>query len=97
VKKTVGRERACLQAWPEVCIATLIKRTQKKHVVEVIRRMTQGTLEQAQRLLAQSLGGTEKHLMPQNTICSLFCQNSKGADVLYLSQKEKQVSYQKQP
>jgi transposase-like protein/IS1 family transposase len=57
VKKTVGRGRAGLQVWPEICIATVIKRTEKKHVVEVIRRMTQGTLEQAQRLLAQSLGG----------------------------------------
>src|SRR5258708_11764719 len=54
VKKTVGRGRACLQAWPEVCIATVIKRTEKKRVVEVIRRMSQGTLEQAHRLLAQS-------------------------------------------
>jgi IS1 family transposase len=57
VKKTVGRGRACVQAWPEVCIATVIKRTEKKRVVEVIRRMTQGTLEQAQRLLALSQGG----------------------------------------
>jgi len=57
VKKTVGRGRACLQAWPEVCIATVIKRTEKKRVVEVIRRMSQGTLEQAHRLLAQSQGG----------------------------------------
>jgi transposase-like protein/IS1 family transposase len=57
VKKTVGRGRAGLQVWPEICIATVIKRTEKKHVVEVIQRMTQGTLEQAQRLLAQSLGG----------------------------------------
>src|SRR5256885_365471 len=58
VKKIAGKGRACLQAWPEICIATVIKRTKKKRVVEVIRRMTQGTLEQAQRLLAQSRGGT---------------------------------------
>ncbi len=58
VKKTAGRGRACLQAWPEVFIATVIKRTEKKRVVEVIRRMAQGTLEQAQRLLSQSQGGT---------------------------------------
>src|SRR5690348_5021725 len=58
VKRSAGKGRACLQAWPEVCIATVIKRTQKKRVVEVIRRMTQGTLEQAQRLLMQSGGGT---------------------------------------
>ena len=57
VKQLPGKGRACLQAWPEICIATVIKRTQKKRVVEVIRRMTQGTLEQAERLLAQSRGG----------------------------------------
>jgi IS1 family transposase len=57
VKKSAGKGRACLQAWPEVSIATVIKRTQKKRVVEVIRHMTQGTLEQAERLLAQSRGG----------------------------------------
>src|SRR5256885_4684057 len=58
VKKTEGRGRACLQAWPRVFIATVIKRTQKKRVVEIIRRMAQGTLEQAEKLLAQSQGGT---------------------------------------
>lgn len=58
VKKIAGKGRACLQAWPEITIATVIKRTEKKRVVEVIRRMTQGTLEQAQRLLAQSRGGS---------------------------------------
>jgi transposase-like protein len=30
VKKTAGRGRACLEVWPELCIATVIKRTQKK-------------------------------------------------------------------
>src|SRR5258707_1831117 len=58
VKKTVGRGRACLQAWPEVVIATIIKRMEKKRVVEVTRRMAQGTLEAAQKLLSQSQGGT---------------------------------------
>src|SRR5947209_15239067 len=58
VKKLAGKGRACLQAWPEITIATVIKRSEKKRVVEVIRRMTQGTLEQAQRLLAQSGGGS---------------------------------------
>src|SRR5262249_5310448 len=38
-----GKPGRCqLQAWPEVLIGTVIKRTQMKHVVEVIRRMTQG-------------------------------------------------------
>ncbi len=58
VKQTAGRGRACLQAWPDVLIATVIKRTKKKRVVEVIRRMAQGTLEQAQKLLQESQGGS---------------------------------------
>src|SRR5205807_1696857 len=40
VKQTAGRGRACLQMWPQLCIATVIKRTEKKRVVEVIRTMT---------------------------------------------------------
>jgi IS1 family transposase len=58
VKRTAGRGRACLQVWSELCIATVIKRTQKKRVVEVLRKMTRGTLEQADKLLQASLGGT---------------------------------------
>jgi IS1 family transposase len=58
VKKTPGPGRAYLQAWPDVFIATVIKRTAKKRVVEVFRRMSQGTLEQAQKLLSQSPGGS---------------------------------------
>src|SRR2546430_2201255 len=58
VKETAGRGRACLRGWPQVCIAVVIKRTQKKCVVEITRKMVQGTLEQAQVLLAASGGGT---------------------------------------
>src|SRR5438270_6732868 len=58
VKETAGRGRACLRVWPDVFIATVIKRTAKKRVVEVIQRMTQGTLEQAQKLLSQSQGAS---------------------------------------
>src|SRR5713226_7552492 len=58
VKTTAGRGRTCLQVWPDVFIATVIKRTAKKRVVEVMRRMAQGTLEQAQKLLSQSRGGS---------------------------------------
>src|SRR6266568_2842456 len=58
VKETAGRGRACLRMWPQLCIAVVIKRTQKKRVVEITRKMVQGTLEQAQALLASSLGGT---------------------------------------
>src|SRR6266849_10847208 len=44
VKATAGRGRACLRVWPQLCIATVIKRTQKKRVVEVTRKVVQGTL-----------------------------------------------------
>ncbi len=58
VKRAVGRGRACLQVWSQLCIATVIKRTQKKRVVEVTRKMTLGTLAQASSLLRASQGGT---------------------------------------
>lgn len=58
VKQTLGRGRACLQVWPDLCTATVIKRTQKKRVVEVMRKMTRGTLAQATQLLEASQGGT---------------------------------------
>jgi IS1 family transposase len=58
VKETAGCGRACLRVWPQLCIATVIKRTEKKRVVQVTRQMTLGTLELAQKLLAQSLGGS---------------------------------------
>jgi hypothetical protein len=41
-----------------LCIAVVIKRTEKKRVVEVTRKMVQGTLKQAQVLLSASHGGT---------------------------------------
>src|SRR5258708_5546019 len=59
VKKTAGRGRACLEVWPDLCIATVIKHVKNKRVVEVTRTMTLGTLEQAQKLLQATLGGTE--------------------------------------
>jgi IS1 family transposase len=58
VKQSAGRGRACLRVWPQLCIAVVIKRTEKKRVVEITRQMVQGTLEQAQALLASSVGGT---------------------------------------
>src|SRR5881227_263999 len=58
VKESARRGRACLQVWPQLCIAVVIKRTQKKRVVEITRKMVQGTLEQAQALLLASHGGT---------------------------------------
>ena len=59
VKETAGRGRACLRGWPQVCIAVVIKRTHKKRVVEITRKVVQGTLEHAQALLSASGGGTE--------------------------------------
>ena len=58
VKETVGRGRACLRVWPQLCIGVVIKRTHKKRVVEITRKVVQGTLEHAQALLAASCGGS---------------------------------------
>jgi transposase-like protein/IS1 family transposase len=58
VKRTARVGRACLQVWPELHIGTVIKRTQKKRVVEVTRRMASGLLAQAEKLLMQSQGGS---------------------------------------
>src|SRR6266581_2399040 len=58
VKESAGCGRACLRVWPQLCIAVVIKRTHKKRVVEITRKMVQGTLEQAQALLSASHGGT---------------------------------------
>jgi len=58
VKKAVGRGRARLEIWSGLCIATVIKRTEKKRVVEVTRKMALGTVEQASKLLQASAGGT---------------------------------------
>lgn len=58
VKARAGRGRACLQVWLELCIATVIKRTEKNRVVEVRHKMTLGTLKQASKLLQASRGGT---------------------------------------
>jgi transposase-like protein len=56
VKRTAGRGRCCLEVWPDLCIATIIKHTKKKRVVEVTRHLTRGTLEQAQALLQKTAG-----------------------------------------
>ncbi len=57
VKRTAGRGRSALVVWPDLLIATVIKHTKHRRVVEITRRMTQGTLERAQELLTQSKGG----------------------------------------
>jgi IS1 family transposase len=56
VKRTAGRGRCCLEVWPELCIATIIKQTKKKRVVEVTRKLSWGVLEQAQHLLSMTPG-----------------------------------------
>ncbi len=58
VKRTKGVGRACLQVWPELHIGTVIKRTEKKRVVEITRRMAHGLLSQAEQLLRASQGGS---------------------------------------
>lgn len=45
--------------WPDLLIGTVIKKTLKKRVVDVIRRMAQGTFECANELLSQTMGGKE--------------------------------------
>lgn len=44
--------------WPDILIATIIKRAENKRVVEITRRMTQGLLSSAEKLVQQSRGGT---------------------------------------
>lgn len=56
VKRTPGRGRCCLEVWPDLCIATIIKHTKKKRVVEVTRRLTRGSKEKAQELLQKTAG-----------------------------------------
>jgi IS1 family transposase len=57
VKQTSGVGRACLQVWAELHSGTVIKRTEKKRVVEITRKMAHGLRSQAERLLDLSHGG----------------------------------------
>ncbi|HYL43495.1 MAG TPA: hypothetical protein VEU97_08935 [Ktedonobacteraceae bacterium] len=57
VKERPGPGRACLQVWPELHIGTVIKRPEKKRVVEITRTIAHGVLERAEQLLARSHGG----------------------------------------
>jgi hypothetical protein len=57
VKQMAGVGRASLEVWPHLHIGTVIKRTQKKRVVEITRQMAHGLLEQAETLLQLSGGG----------------------------------------
>jgi hypothetical protein len=55
-KKSGGRGRACLEIWPDLCIATVIKRAEKQRFVEVTRKMILGALEQAKHTAAGNTG-----------------------------------------
>ena len=57
VKKMAGVGRAALEVWPQLHIATVIKRTEKKRVVEITRQVAHGLLDQAEKLLQLSGGG----------------------------------------
>src|SRR5947209_20556866 len=57
VKKLAGVGRASLEVWPQLHIGTVIKRTEKKRVVEITRQMAHGLLNQAEQLLQLSGGG----------------------------------------
>ena len=59
VKQQEGPGRCRLEAWPDLCIATVIKRTAKKRVVEVTRKLTRGALTKAQELLGMTIGCKE--------------------------------------
>ena len=51
VKKLAGVGRAALEVWPYLHIGIVIKRTEKKRVVEIKRQMAHGLLDQAEQLL----------------------------------------------
>jgi IS1 family transposase len=58
VKQHSGVGRACLQIWPQLHIGIVIKRTHKKRVVEITRKMAYGLMAQAEKLLLLSHGGS---------------------------------------
>jgi len=59
VKEQVGRGRCTLEVWPDLCIATVIKHTQNKRVVEITRKVARGTQQKAKKLLLLTKGGQE--------------------------------------
>src|SRR5947209_6924225 len=58
VKKIAGVGRASLEVWPHLHIGTVIKRTEQKRLVEITRQMAHGLLDQAEKLLQLSGGGS---------------------------------------
>jgi hypothetical protein len=57
VKRTAGRGRAALQVWSGLHIGTVLKQTVHKRLTEVVRLMSQGSMEQAMHRLQCSAGG----------------------------------------
>jgi hypothetical protein len=55
-----GRPRRI--SWPDIHIGQIVKRYQGKRVVDITRRMEQGSLQAAQALLAKSHGGTKLNI-----------------------------------
>jgi hypothetical protein len=72
--RTIGRGRCCLEVWEDLCIATVIKRTEKKHVVEVERRLTRGTEAKAQELLTLDKGCQEFNTSFIERLNGTFCE-----------------------
>jgi transposase-like protein/IS1 family transposase len=58
LKNTAGRGRCRLEVWKDLHIGTVIKRTVKMRLKEVLREMAHGSMEQAQKILQSSKGGT---------------------------------------
>jgi len=74
IKETVGMGRACLRVWPDLHRGTVIKRTQKKRMVEITRKMTHGRLEQAEQLLQFSSGGSVLNTAFIERLNATFCE-----------------------
>ncbi len=58
IKRTAGRGRCAFVVWSDLHIGTVIKRTVKSHLKEVMRQLTHGSFAQALKLLDRSNGGT---------------------------------------
>jgi IS1 family transposase len=58
VKNPAGRGRCRLEVWKDLHIGTVLKKTVKMRLKEVLREMSHGSLEQALSLLQSSKGGT---------------------------------------
>jgi transposase-like protein/IS1 family transposase len=57
VKRTTGKGRCSLYVWPHIQIGTVIKRTVKMRLKEIVRQVTYGNEEIVQYLLILSRGG----------------------------------------